>query len=196
MQTLQDELELLERERKDMLLNMKNDIDTNDSIEASYNQHLLNLKDMEFIRKEKQAQFHIRQKEMYIDHLKNQLALRDKIIKEKLGQSITSFLKQDVLTLKDMENASHEILLPSIGNSASKGSLVNESYDFNNSVSDETDYQNSSLYRHRKIKRHAPSNSPYPLPKIKADRSLLDHLSIKKKTTKYKRNDLLKGTFM
>ena len=70
-QDLQEQLTKLERERSSMLRNMKNDLKTNNSIEVMYNQHLLNLKDMEFIRKEKQTQFQIKQKEMYIDHLKN-----------------------------------------------------------------------------------------------------------------------------
>ena len=66
MSRLQDKLAKLEKDRKSMLIGMKTDLDTNDSVEAVYNQHLLNLKDMEFVRKEKQAQFHIKQKEMYI----------------------------------------------------------------------------------------------------------------------------------
>jgi hypothetical protein len=53
---------------------------------------LLNLKQIDFKRKENRAEFHIKQRDNYIYHLKEQLALRDKIIKEKLGISVTNFM--------------------------------------------------------------------------------------------------------
>jgi len=87
-----------------MLYNFRTELDEDNSVDAIYNQHLLNLKDIEFTRKEKQAEFHIKQREMYIDHLKKQLAIRDQIIKDKLGSSITNFLKADLLTMQDIEN--------------------------------------------------------------------------------------------
>ena len=57
-----------------------------------YNQHLLNLKQIDFKRKENRAEFHIKQRDNYIFHLKEQLLLRDKILKEKLGISFTNFM--------------------------------------------------------------------------------------------------------
>jgi hypothetical protein len=59
---------------------------------VQYNQHLLNLKQIDFKRKENRAEFHIKQRDNYIYHLKEQLAIRDKIIKEKLGISVTNFM--------------------------------------------------------------------------------------------------------
>ena len=181
-QDLQEQLEKLERERSSMLRSMKNDLDTNNSIEAMYNQHLLNLKDMEFLRKEKQAQFHIKQKEMYIGHLKNQLALRDKIIKEKLGQSITNFLMQDIMTIKDIESMSHEILLPTINSSASKGSLGADSIENYNSYSDDNDYAaNSSFHKNKNKNKYLSDKSPYSLPKIKVERNIIENMQHKRK---------------
>lgn len=57
-----------------------------------YNQHLLNLKQIDIKRKENRAEFHIKQRDNYIQHLKEQLSLRDRIIKEKLGLSVTNFM--------------------------------------------------------------------------------------------------------
>lgn len=50
------------------------------------------MKQIDFKRKENRADFHIKQRDNYIYHLKEQLALRDKIIKEKLGISFTNFM--------------------------------------------------------------------------------------------------------
>lgn len=63
-----------------------------EQIDVQYNQHLLNLKQIDFKRKENRAEFHIKQRDNYIYHLKEQLALRDKLIKEKLGISVTNFM--------------------------------------------------------------------------------------------------------
>jgi len=63
-----------------------------EQIDVQYNQHLLNLKQIDFKRKENRAEFHIKQRDNYIFHLKEQLLLRDKIIKEKLGISFTNFM--------------------------------------------------------------------------------------------------------
>ena len=43
-------------------------------------------------RKESRADFQIKQRDDYIQHLKEQLSLRDKIIKDEFGVSITNFL--------------------------------------------------------------------------------------------------------
>lgn len=67
---IQNKLEKLEDHRTELLYNFRNEIDEGEAVDALYNQHLLNLKDIEFVRKEKQAEFHIKQREMYIDHLK------------------------------------------------------------------------------------------------------------------------------
>ena len=63
-----------------------------EAIDVLYNQHLLNLKQIDINRKENRADFHIKQRDNYIQHLKEQLSLRDRIIKEKLGLSITNFM--------------------------------------------------------------------------------------------------------
>lgn len=63
-----------------------------EAIDVLYNQHLLNLKQIDIKRKENRADFHIKQRDNYIQHLKEQLSLRDKIIKEKLGISVTNFM--------------------------------------------------------------------------------------------------------
>ena len=63
-----------------------------EQIDVQYNQHLLNLKQIDFKRRENRAEFHIKQRDNYIFHLKEQLLLRDKIIKEKLGISFTNFM--------------------------------------------------------------------------------------------------------
>ena len=67
---IQNKLEKLEDHRTELLYNFRSEIDEGEAVDALYNQHLLNLKDIEFVRKEKQAEFHIKQREMYIDHLK------------------------------------------------------------------------------------------------------------------------------
>jgi hypothetical protein len=63
-----------------------------EAIDVIYNQHLLQLKQIDIKRKENRADFHIKQRDNYIAHLKEQLTIRDKIIKEKLGLSITNFM--------------------------------------------------------------------------------------------------------
>ncbi len=66
-----------------------------EAIDVIYNQHLLNLKSIDIKRKENRADFHIKQRDNYIAHLKEQLSIRDRIIKDKLGLSITNFMKDD-----------------------------------------------------------------------------------------------------
>jgi len=51
-------------------------------LDVAYNQHLLNLKQIDIKRKENRADFNIKQRDHYINHLKEQLSLRDKIIKD------------------------------------------------------------------------------------------------------------------
>ena len=63
-----------------------------EAIDVQYNQHLLNMKQIDIKRKENRAEFHIKQRDNYISHLKEQLAMRDKLIKEKLGLSVTNFM--------------------------------------------------------------------------------------------------------
>lgn len=103
-----------------MLYNFRNELNGDNSVDVILNQHLLNIKDIEYARKEKQAEFHIKQREMYIENLKAQLAMRDQIIKDKLGASVTNFLKHDLLTLQDIENVSSDVLLPSLKITKSK----------------------------------------------------------------------------
>ena len=118
--TLQKKLEKLEKDRDEKLYNFRNEMEDSNSVDVMYNQHLLNLKDIEFARKEKQAEFHIKQREVYIENLKAQLVMRDQIIKERLGASITNFLKQDMLTMQDIEGVSQDVLLPSLKMTKSK----------------------------------------------------------------------------
>lgn len=118
--SLQSQVEKLEKDRDEMLFNFRSELHGDNSVDAIYNQHLLNIKDIEYARKEKQAEFHIKQREMYIENLKAQLAMRDQIIKDKLGASVTNFLKHDLLTLQDIENVSQDVLLPSLKITKSK----------------------------------------------------------------------------
>jgi hypothetical protein len=55
-------------------------------------QHELNMKQMDINRREHRADFHIRQRDNIIAELREQLELRDKIIKDKFGFSISNFL--------------------------------------------------------------------------------------------------------
>lgn len=55
-------------------------------------QHELNMKQMDVSRREQRADFHIRQRDNIIAELREQLELRDKIIREKFGFSISNFL--------------------------------------------------------------------------------------------------------
>ena len=50
---LQIKVEKLEKERDEMLYNFRNEINDDNSVDALFNQHLLNIKDIEFERKEK-----------------------------------------------------------------------------------------------------------------------------------------------
>lgn len=86
---------------------------------------MLNLKQIDFKRKENRAEFHIKQRDNYIYHLKEQLALRDKIIKEKLGISFTNFMPAnnnnpieqaglDILSMQDIDKISKDLILPSL----------------------------------------------------------------------------------
>lgn len=148
--SIQNKLSKLEEKRSELLYNFRDEIDEEDNVDALYNQHLLNLQDIEYTRKEKQAEFHIKQREMYIDHLKKQLQLRDQIIKEKLGSSITNFLKTDLLTMQDIEGVSQEVLLPSLKMTKSKNFNVKNSY---NTVSqDDGNYTDGNSYSKRKYK--------------------------------------------
>jgi len=91
---------------------------------VQYNQHLLNLKQIDFKRKENRAEFHIKQRDNYIFHLKEQLALRDKLLKEKLGISFTNFNPGsgvnpvesgvEILSMQDIDKISKELILPSL----------------------------------------------------------------------------------
>lgn len=95
-----------------------------EQIDVQYNQHLLNLKQIDFKRKENRAEFHIKQRDNYIYHLKEQLALRDKLIKEKLGISVTNFMPGsgpnptengiEILSMQDIDRISKELILPSL----------------------------------------------------------------------------------
>jgi hypothetical protein len=70
---------------------------------------MMNLKQIDFKRKENRADFHIKQRDTYIEHLKEQLNLRDRIIREKLGTTVTTFLQQEgtntkgIFSMKDIE---------------------------------------------------------------------------------------------
>ena len=89
-----------------------------EQIDIQYNQHLLNLKQIDFKRKENRAEFHIKQRDNYIYQLKEQLALRDKIIKEKLGISFTNFMPSnnpveqgvEILSMQDIDKISKELI--------------------------------------------------------------------------------------
>lgn len=50
------------------------------------------MKQLDVKRRENKAEFHIRQRDNIIRELKQQLELRDRIIKEKFGLSISNFL--------------------------------------------------------------------------------------------------------
>ena len=82
------------------------------------------MKQIDFKRKENRAEFHIKQRDNYIYHLKEQLALRDKLIKEKLGISVTNFMPAngpnptengiEILSMQDIDRISKELILPSL----------------------------------------------------------------------------------
>lgn len=169
--SLQKKLIKLEKERDEMLYNFRSEIDEDNSVDVLYNQHLLNLKDIEYARKEKQAEFHIKQREMYIENLKAQLAMRDQIIKEKLGASVTNFLKQDLLTMQDIEGVSQDVLLPSLKMTKSK--------QFSTETSDSNDFYSDMEPKKKKKLLNSDSN-PYPLPSIQSDSSIYEDSSTRK----------------
>ena len=113
-----------------------------EALDVIYNQHLLNLKSIDFKRKENRADFHIKQRDNYIAHLKEQLSIRDKIIKEKLGVSITNFMPQnntsnypsftspndgisELFTMQDIDRMSRELILPSLNMTKSTSFIPN-----------------------------------------------------------------------
>jgi hypothetical protein len=55
-------------------------------------QHEMHLRKLDIRRREHRAEFNIKQRDKIIEHLKEQLQLRDQIIKEKFGVSISNFL--------------------------------------------------------------------------------------------------------
>jgi chromosome segregation ATPase len=186
--SLQTKLERLEKERDEMLYSFRSELENDNSVDVMYNQHLLNLKDIEFARKEKQAEFHIKQREMYIENLKAQLAMRDQIIKDKLGASVTNFLKQDLLTMQDIEGVSQEVLLPSLKMTRSK--------QFNYNTDGEDNYKNHEESKYYSAKRKqrkmmGSDNSGYPLPTIQSDSSLYEDIS--QKHLKYIKNNRAKN---
>lgn len=94
--------------------------DEADSLDILYNKHMMNLKQLDYMRKEKRAEYNIKQRDNYIEQLKQQLLIRDQLIKEKLGSSVSNFLKQDaagassIFTLKDMEQLNEEMMFPAL----------------------------------------------------------------------------------
>ena len=100
-----------------MLYQFKNELVTENKecLDGILNKHMLNMKDIDFTRKEHRADFHLKQKEVYIDQLKKQLELRDQLIKEKLGTSATIFLKNEMLTVEEIENIDSNFVLPDLG---------------------------------------------------------------------------------
>lgn len=177
---MQKKLEKLEKERDEMLYNFRSEIDDDNSVDVMYNQHLLNLKDIEFTRKEKQAEFHIKQREMYIENLKAQLAMRDQIIKDKLGASVTNFLKQDLLTMQDIEGVSQDVLLPSLKMTKTKQFSYNTDTEENyKSIEQKEMYGDINKVR-RKRKPLGTGKQAYPLPSIQSDTSLYEDSSQRK----------------
>lgn len=177
---MQKKLEKLEKERDEMLYNFRNEIDDDNSVDVMYNQHLLNLKDIEFTRKEKQAEFHIKQREMYIENLKAQLAMRDQIIKEKLGASVTNFLKQDLLTMQDIEGVSQDVLLPSLKMTKTKQFSYNTDTEENYKSIEQKDMYGDMNKVKRKRKPLRTGKHAYPLPSIQSDTSLYEDNSQRK----------------
>ena len=182
--TIQKKLEKLEKERDEKLYNFRNEIDDSNSVDVMYNQHLLNLKDIEFARKEKQAEFHIKQREMYIENLKAQLAMRDQIIKDKLGASITNFLKQDLLTMQDIEGVSHDVLLPSLKMTKSKQFNYNTDGEDNYKTKEDNDIYNDMIQLRRKQRKQLGTGKVnYSLPNIKNEGN--KHQERSKRSMKY-----------
>ena len=62
--------------------------------------------------------------------------MRDQIIKERLGASVTNFLKQDLLTLQDIENVGQNVLLPSL--------KINNSKLFDYNTDNDENYKHNS----------------------------------------------------
>lgn len=182
-----------------MLYSFRTELDHDSSVDVMVNQHLLNLKDIEFARKEKQAEFHIKQREMYIENLKAQLAMRDQIIKEKLGASVTNFLKQDLLTMQDIEGVSQDVLLPSLKMTRSKHFNYHTDNEENYKGNDKHDhYQNETKVKSKLRKPVATTkNLQSNLPTIQSDSSLYENSSQSK--LKYLKNNkpklIMKGRF-
>lgn len=80
----------------------------------------MNLKQIDYKRTENRAEFQIRQRDNYIHQLKEQLEIRDQLIKDKLGSSITNFLQAEelkgkgVFSSKDIDNMQNDFVLPSL----------------------------------------------------------------------------------
>ena len=81
---------------------------------------MMNLKQLDYLRKEKRAEHNIKQRDNYIEQLKHQLQIRDQLIKEKLGSSVSNFLKREataggnIVSLHDMEQLNEELILPAL----------------------------------------------------------------------------------
>jgi hypothetical protein len=102
------------------------------SLDVMYNNHMMNIKQIDYKRKENRADFHIKQRDNYIEQLKEQLNLRDRIIRDKLGTTVTTFLKNEgantkgVFSMKDIEMISQDLILPSLKLTRSNNFLKEE----------------------------------------------------------------------
>lgn len=67
----QERLKIMEQYQNDVLAQEENP--TPGQLDAINNHHILELKEIDIQRKEKRADFHIKQRDTYIDHLKKQL---------------------------------------------------------------------------------------------------------------------------
>ena len=92
----------------------------NEPLEIMYNHHMINIKQIETKRKDNRAEFHIKQRDQYIEQLKQQLSLRDQITKEKLGVSVTNFMpggmvdRPEIFTMQDIDHISNELIHPGL----------------------------------------------------------------------------------
>jgi hypothetical protein len=190
---LQRKLDSLEKIRDEMLYNFRNEMEDSDHVDAMYNHHLLNLKNIEFARKEKQAEYHIKHRDMYIENLKAQLAMRDQIIREKLGASITNFLKQDMLTMQDLDGMSQEVLLPSLKMTSKKFNYNTDNEDYYKNKEDSDSFVDSIPNIKRRQRKYAGSTKiPYPLPNVKNDTNLYQDQS--KRNINYIKNTKSKNS--
>jgi hypothetical protein len=184
---LQRKLDSLGKIRDEMLYNFRNEMEDSDHVDAMYNHHLLNLKNIEFARKEKQAEYHIKHRDMYIENLKAQLAMRDQIIREKLGASITNFLKQDMLTMQDLDGMSQEVLLPSLQMTSNKFDYNTDNEDYYKNREESDSFVDSNTNVRRRQRKYAGSSKiPYPLPNVRNETSLYQDQS--KRNIKYIKN--------